>query len=324
MKTAPARLASKKEAIQPKAVASDGKRYFWRKLTASKWGDAWVERLTFLGPQRVLLIEFPNAPKVRVEAHGLTAKEADDLLIHFGGMVREMTIPTSYEPELRPPINVRGRLLVVSSEAELTKHRAGKPNVPVVLIPAGMAFGTGEHATTSMCLRFLADLGKAKNGGEWEALDLGTGSGILAIAARIFGAASVEGCDFDPHAVRTAKENVRLNGITKVKMKRLDVTRWVPERTWDVVIANLFSGLLVQVAKPIASAIAPGGHLILSGILREQEEEVLEALRKQKVETLSVTRKGKWVSAFAVKLARNRAIRGKEPVLPQQKSDSRR
>src|SRR5690606_17443386 len=169
---------------------------------------------------------------------------------------------------------------------ELEKHRAGGSKVPAVLVPAGMAFGTGEHATTSMCLRFLADVSKELGEQPWEALDLGNGSGILAIAARIFGAAAVEGCDFDPHAVRTAKENVRINGIKKVRMARLDVTEWKPERTWDVVIANLFSGLLTAAAKPIARAVAPSGRLILSGILREQEAEVLESMEAQKLAVL--------------------------------------
>lgn len=303
MKKTPTRPATKKAPPPPKPSAPGAKRFSWRKLTASQWGDAWVERLAFLGPQRVMLIEFPNAPKVRVEAHGLTAKEAEDLVKHFGGKVFEMKIPTSYEPEPRPPINVRGRLLVLSSEAELEQHRKSESKVPAVLVPAGMAFGTGEHATTSMCLRFLADVSKELKGREWEALDLGTGSGILAIAARIFGAASVEGCDFDPHAVRTAKENLQINGIKKVKMKRFDVTQWEPERTWDVVIANLFSGLLIQVAQPIVQAIAPGGRLILSGILREQEEEVLAAMREQKAEVLKVSRKGKWISVLLAKPA---------------------
>lgn len=304
MKKAPARSATK--STPPKSAAPAAKRFSWRKLTASKWGDAWVERLTFLGPQRVMLIEFPNAPKVRVEAHGLTAKEAAQLVEHFGGKVMEMKIPTSYEPEVRPPINVRGRLLVVSTEKELEIHRASGSKVPAILVPAGMAFGTGEHATTSMCLRFLADVSRQQEDEGWEALDLGTGSGILAIAARIFGAASVDGCDYDPHAVRTAKENIRLNGIKKVRMARLDVTQWKPERTWDVVIANLFSGLLTQVARPVSQSVAPGGHLILSGILREQEAEVMEAMTAQKLAVLKVSRKGKWISALLEKSARQR------------------
>ena len=308
MKKANSRSSKRTQSPQPSA-----KLFSWRKLTASKWGDAWVERLTFLGPQRVMLIEFPNAPKVRVEAHGLTEKEAGELVKHFGGKTMEMKIPTSYEPELRPPINVRGRLLVVSTEQELEKHRAEGSKVPAVLVPAGMAFGTGEHATTSMCLRFLADVSKELGGQPWEALDLGTGSGILAIAARIFGAAAVEGCDFDPHAVRTAKENVRINGIKKLRMARLDVTQWKPERTWEVVIANLFSGLLTQVAKPIASAVAPGGRLILSGVLRAQEAEVLEAMQAQKLAVLKVSRKGKWISALLEKPARTRKTAAARP-----------
>jgi ribosomal protein L11 methyltransferase len=275
-------------------------RFSWKKLSAAKWDDAWLERLSFLGPQRVMVISFPNAPKIRVEAHGLTRAEADNLVKHFGGSVSEAKWLTAVAPPERPPLKIRSRLLIVSTERELERlpaKEAGK----AVLIPAGMAFGTGDHATTAGCLRFLADVAAELRGQPWEMLDLGTGSGILAIAARKLGATRALAADFDPHAVRVAKENAKANHASALTVKKLDVRAWEPDRTWPVVAANLFSGILIEIAPTLASALAPGGRLIFSGILREQEEEVLKAFRKQKLEIREVVRKGKWIAGTATR-----------------------
>ena len=174
--------------------------------------------------------------------------------------------------------------------------------VPALLIPAGMAFGTGEHATTATCLRLLVDVSRAQSEG-WEMLDLGTGSGILAIAGRMLGAKRVEAGDFDPHAVRTAKENVKVNGVDRVVVRKMDVRAWQPERTWEVVAANLFSGLHLEVAPKFAQAVAPGGKLIFSGILRGQETEVTGAIQKAGFAIEKLVRKGKWVSGLATRRA---------------------
>ena len=130
-------------------------------------------------------------------------------------------------------------------------------------------------------------------------LDLGAGSGILAFAGRMLGARRVEAGDFDPHAVRTAKENVRLNRLTGVVVKKTDVRAWEPSRMWDVVAANLFSDLLQEVAPKIAAATVPGGTVVFSGILRTQEHEVVAAFRRAGLKIERVVRKGKWVSGVA-------------------------
>ncbi len=274
-------------------------RYSWRKLSAAKWGDSWLERLAFLGPGRAMLIEFPNAPKVRVEGHGLTRKEADDLVKMFGGQVSESKWLTAVDPPLRPPIRIREKLLIVSTQRERDDAAARGERRGVVWIPAGMAFGTGEHDTTVTCLRLLADRCAELPRDSWEHLDLGTGSGILALAGRRLGARRAEAGDFDPHAVRTAKENVRTNAVKGVRVRRMDVRQWQPERTWEVVTANLFSGLLIEVAPKIAAAVAPGGALIFSGVLREQETEVAAAFQGCGLEIVRIVRKGKWIAGLA-------------------------
>ncbi|HEV7406076.1 MAG TPA: 50S ribosomal protein L11 methyltransferase [Chthoniobacteraceae bacterium] len=297
-------------------------RYSWRKLSALKWSDSWMERLSFLGPQRVMIIELAGARTARVEAHGLTKKEGDALVKMFGGTLREAKWLTAVNPPDRPPIRVRGRLVVYSTVKEMEAHGAGAgkegaagnrsraragarvevrgAGTPALLIPAGMAFGTGEHATTATCLRLLVDVSRTQPEG-WEMLDLGTGSGILAIAGRTLGARRVEAGDFDPHAVRTAKENVKANGVDRVVVCKMDVRAWQPERTWNVVAANLFSGLHLEVAPKYTKAVAPGGKLIFSGILREQEAEVTGAIRQAGFAIEKLVRKGKWVSGLATR-----------------------
>ena len=215
----------------------------------------------------------------------------------FGGTVSvQKKIAPAALAKPRAPIVVRGRLAVISSERERVTVKSG---VPALLVPAGMAFGTGEHATTSTCLRLLADVADELAGAKWDMLDLGCGSGILALAARVLGARKCLGADFDPHAVRTAKENAQINSVSGATFKKLDVREWVPERTWEVVAANIFSGLLIEIAPKLAAATAPGGHLIFSGVLRTQEGEVVAAFRRVGFRIGRVVRKGKWIAGAA-------------------------
>lgn len=280
--------------------------FVWKKLASAKWEDAWLERLRFLGPTRLALTTLPNAKSIHIEAYALTKHEADELHAQFGGQIRQQKSISfaTQNAEVREPIRIRGKLLIVQSERDRKRWASRFPLKKVLLVPAAMAFGTGEHATTAMCLRFLSDAADALAGCEWDLLDLGTGSGILAIAGRSLGARSADAFDFDPHAVRTALENVRGNGVSSISVKKIDVTRWNPERTWDVVVANLFSGLLVTAAPAIARATKPDGILIFSGILRAQEDECVRALVAEGFRIESIARRGKWVTGFARRSAR--------------------
>ena len=118
-----------------------------------------------------------------------------------------------------------------------------------------MAFGTGEHATTATCRRLLADIAAELPAG-FTALDLGTGAGILAIAAKALGASRVEAVDYDPVAVRIAQQNASTNGFRTIKVSRGDVLKLAIRRPFDVVLANLFSDVLIAAAPRIAHATA--------------------------------------------------------------------
>lgn len=282
----------------------------WRKLASAKWEDAWLERLAFLGQTRLAVVRLPNRKSLRIEAYSLTRAEADGLLAEFGGQIREAPDRILPEPIPRKPLAIRDRLWIVDSTDAAQTARALDSRRSIVIVPAAMAFGTGDHATTASCLRLLCDLADRCRG-PWDFLDLGAGSGILAIAARKLGARRVEGHDYDPHAVRTAKENVALNEAAPLPIRKTDVLKWKPARTWDVVAANLFSQVLIAASPAIAEAVRPGGHLILSGILRIQEEEVVETFLNCGFVIEQTVRKGKWITLQAVHpILRDRSARG--------------
>ena len=276
--------------------AKKDERFVWRKLSAAKWEDVWQERLGWLG-QRLVIFILRGYKALRLEAHHVTRAEADELKREFGGEIRVAKPLTKQdlEPAPRPPLRIGGKLYIVSDEKDRVAF--AKKGIPTLLIPASLAFGTGEHATTATCLRLLLDVTKGRPKG-WEALDLGTGSGILGLAARHFGAGKVEACDFDAMAVRVAKANAKVNGVKGVKFQRFNVLEWKPRRRWPVVLANVYGPVLIEASPQIASAVEPGGILIISGILREQAEDVLAAFRAQGLTVERVIRKGKWVTAL--------------------------
>ena len=270
-------------------------RFTWRKLSAAKWEDVWPERLSEF-VDRLAITALVNGKTIRVEIFELAKKEADRLVKEFGGSINKQNHDwLKAGAKARGPIKIRRQLAVIAGESE---KAAIKPGIPTLLIPAGMAFGTGEHATTLNCLRFLADLADEYSDEPWEMADLGCGSGILALAARMLGAKRCLAGDFDPDCVRTTKENIARNHLTGVTAKRLDVFTWEPERTWNVITANLYSTILVQIVPKLGKALAPEGSLIVSGIMRDQEAGVLKALARERLKPVKIARQGKWIAAL--------------------------
>jgi ribosomal protein L11 methyltransferase len=142
----------------------------------------------------------------------------------------------------------------------------------VIVIRPSMGFGTAHHATTRLCLAALQRLdahGRA-------VVDVGTGSGVLAIAASRLGASSVVGVDDDPDALRAAEDNLSLNRDAHVVLREIDARSTMLDAC-DIVIANLTGGLLVTAAPSLYGLAKPGGYLVLSGLLQEEETAVLAA-----------------------------------------------
>ena len=171
----------------------------------------------------------------------------------------------------------------------------------LLVIPASAAFGTGGHATTAMSLRLLERLTRDwKN--SWSLADLGTGSGILALAAESFGAGRVVGVDVDPKAISVAKANARLNKIDNVDFKFGDLREWKFWAGRDIIAANLYSELLIEILPNLKRS----NWLILSGVLRMHEDKFFHALRRNKIEIVKVNRRGKWIAVLAKALHTSR------------------
>lgn len=268
-----------------------------------KWEDSWAERLRFLGEGQVVFMEWPNGRTLKVEAY-TDEKTAKTLVAEFGGKAALAHDWVSSQPVQKKPAAVRGQLRVFS-DVEAFSQRTPPKNLATrdLLIPAGMAFGTGDHATTMTCLRMLCDR-KASLPPRWDALDAGCGTGILGIAASALGARRVDAFDFDPLAVRTAKENVKRNPGCKMSVRKIDIYDWTPDRRYHVVLANLFSDLLIQSAPKLAAALEPSGTMILSGILRAQFPEVEAAFQSIGIHVQRVVFLGKWSAATCVRAIR--------------------
>lgn len=275
-------------------MSARGKRYVWRKLSSAKWEDVWPERLSAFA-DRLAITAIRGRKSIKVEVFNLSAKEAAGLEKAFAGMIAERkSVAEMIGQPVRKPILVRGRLAVISEPKQAAKIPAKHR---VLVIPAGMAFGTGEHSTTLMCLREIADAADAMRGRTWSAVDIGCGSGILALAAASFGAGTAEGFDNDPDCVRTARANAAANGLHGVKFSRRSLDEWTPRRRWNLISANLFSRLLIEHAPHIAAALEPGGTLVFSGVLRDQIEAVIAALESADFQILSTAKRGKWCCA---------------------------
>jgi ribosomal protein L11 methyltransferase len=172
------------------------------------------------------------------------------------------------------PVRIGERLVIKPTWEEY--HEL--PGDLVIQIDPGMAFGTGAHPTTRMCLESMERISFNENGGKLPSpvLDVGTGSGVLSIAAALLGADRIVAVDIDPEAVRVTQENLELNGVAAAVEASTTQLCDIPG-TFGVVVANILAEELVRLAGELTAKVAPGGWLILSGILTEKEQMVAAA-----------------------------------------------
>jgi ribosomal protein L11 methyltransferase len=169
------------------------------------------------------------------------------------------------------PLEIRSRLLVKPS---WSRRRPKRGQVTVVLDP-GMSFGTGQHPTTNFCLKALVAHRCPEQ--QQSLLDIGTGSGILAISAAKLGYEPVEAFDVDPEALAIAKANARLNAVSHlIRFEHRDVTRLAlrAPRQYSVVCANLISTLLQAEIQRVVARLEPGGLLVLAGVLKTEFPQI--------------------------------------------------
>ena len=205
----------------------------------------------------------------------------------------------SYRKHFKTEI-ISSRLAVVP-EWEVAQFKAGNPTQRILILDPGMAFGTGQHATTHACLEYIDEL--AVENPDRSFLDVGCGSGILAIAAKLEGFRDVAGFDIDPDAVQNANENAEKNGLAdSVRFVRGDLCNksTLPDvhktggKQFDVVAANVLGPVLVRFASEIAPLVAADGRLILSGILEEVYPEVYAAYTALGFHEVSSKLIGEW------------------------------
>ncbi|MBL4639849.1 MAG: 50S ribosomal protein L11 methyltransferase, partial [Kordiimonadaceae bacterium] len=189
------------------------------------------------------------------------------------------------------------------------KAKADRINIQ---IEAGQAFGTGQHETTAACLEAITEYATTLK--PTTILDLGTGSGVLALAAhKVWPEARVTASDIDPIAITVTRENIEINkgtlrsggndgsGIKLAVADGLDDPIFQEDTPFDLITANILAGPLVSMAEEITKALAPGGALVLSGLLVTQEKEVLDAYKARGLDIQGRIMKGEWLALKLLK-----------------------
>ncbi len=166
------------------------------------------------------------------------------------------------------PIRINERLWIVPSW-----HAAPDPDAVSLVLDPGLAFGTGSHPTTFLCLQWLSDSLRGGAGTQLRVLDYGCGSGILGIAAAQLGAASVLGVDIDENALIAARDNAARNQVTLQLRHSKDALA----EQFDIVVANILTNPLCVLAPLLAGRVAPGGRIALAGVLVTQAGQVIDA-----------------------------------------------
>ena len=169
------------------------------------------------------------------------------------------------------------------------------PGDLIIELDPGMAFGTGTHETTAMCVEMIE---KHYHGG--KVLDVGTGSGILAIAAARLGADSVLGVDIDPMAVRVAQENVEKNGLSReIDIRQGDLVAGLDNVQCEFAVANILADIIALLAAPLKAHLTANATFVCSGILKEREQDVVDVLTRNGYQLFDRMQKGDWVALAA-------------------------
>lgn len=219
-------------------------------------------------------------------------------LVQEGMQVRFETLePQDWDAQFKASWKVldlgKGVFVVPSWEKE--RFRAENPDALTLYLDPGMAFGTGHHETTALCTQALVDVLHGQTDNHLSILDVGTGTGILAIlAAKLCPKASLMATDIDEEALAIAQENAEGNGLTGrivFRNQSLDALG----KKFDVVVANILANPLIEMASAITGALAPKGTLLLSGILASQAESVITAYQAAGCQHLQTRQQGDWV-----------------------------
>lgn len=278
--------------------------YRWSKFVDEECLEEWENR--FLVEEIPYTVEKQiHRKRWQISSYSTCRSDAEELRGRFGGGVTELR-PDDWQPSADPGeptlLRIRDALVVTEAEDEaaLREIRGNNPDRIVLSFPSQLAFGTGGHPTTAGCLRFLADIARDRAGTEWSLLDLGSGSGILAVAAAKLGAGRVVAVEIDPMALRFARRNAERHGVAdRIEFLECDAIPLLREGKggpFEVIAANLFSSLLVELLPCFGGALAKGGDIVLSGFLTSQTREVVGAAADAGLPLHDFLRRGKWVA----------------------------
>jgi ribosomal protein L11 methyltransferase len=271
--------------------------FVWRKRASARWLAANEGELRRIAGDQLAVIETGSGKTATAEVADNDRRRLERVRRRFGGRIT--TLPRYWlrnfsRLSAKRSLRIGKRLRIVQRRMQL------RESDPALIIPAGAAFGTGDHATTAMSLNLLERISRMLAPG-WSLIDLGTGTGVLALAAKRFGAGKVCAIDLDPTAISTAKENARLNKILGIEFRVSDVRTVTTAQKFDIVSANLFSDLLIEISPRVARMLKGGGFAILSGILHNQERDLRRGFRGVPLRLLDIRRRGKWNTLLASK-----------------------
>ena len=194
-----------------------------------------------------------------------------------------------------PVMRVGSRFVIRPTWREYTPQ----PNDVVLNLDPGMAFGTGLHPTTRLCLAGIEAWGDTSLMSDARVLDVGTGSGILAIAAVLMGASRVVAIDIDPLSIETTKANAEINGVDSLINAHVGSLPLPEPAQFHLVVANLISGLLIELAEELAKTVWPGGRLLAGGIYKDRESEVQSAFESAGLRVIGRRTDEDWVALEA-------------------------
>ncbi|MCX8030185.1 MAG: 50S ribosomal protein L11 methyltransferase [Thermodesulfovibrionales bacterium] len=267
--------------------------------------DALAERLAKIGCLGIIInddsltVYFPDAiyldkvkEELRVFKEILKDAGLSEYLSYNYVYISERDWSESWKKKFQP-IDLGDSLTIIPPWLELKKERVN------IIIDPGMAFGTGHHETTMRCLMLIENLSK-KLENKKDFLDLGTGTGILAIAASKLGFENVFAVDIDPLAIEASKRNVALNNLKNIKIS-CDSIRSLRQH-YDFIVANLLASTLIKMADEIVSHLKKQGIIVLSGIMVGQEDDIIKTYSSYKIYFTDKIIDGRWVTILGSKV----------------------